>query len=277
MGAREVSGRMFSTSLGPIHVRVDGPTHGPAIVLIHGFAGSVHWFDRVVSSLASDYRLIRVDLFGHGCTGGDVHLEADRQSQAVIEVIEALGLTDATIAGHSFGSDVALEAAGSSSRISRVVVIDQAPDLESGHFPAGNAIMTIRLFARLARACAVPALVRWIGRHAFADGFDARTAFDNPQQSFDDFTATSPAMYRTVLIDRRRRLQNQPLDALVRTIDKPVTVIHGRGDKFYDWEPTLARYSAAGARTVLIDNAGHSPNVEQPDEVSAVLRHASRD
>lgn len=262
--------------MGPMHVRVDGPIYGPAIVLIHGFAGSVHWFDRVVSLLSSDSRLIRVDLFGHGCTGGDVHLEADLQAQAVIDVVEAFGLMDATIVGHSFGSDVALEAAGSSSRISRVVLIDQAPDLESGHFPAGNAIMTIRWVAQLARASAFPALVRRIGHHAFADGFDARTAFDNPQQPFHDFTATSPAMYRTVLIDRRRRLQNQPLDSLVRTIDKPVTVIHGRRDKFYDWEPTLARYSTAGAHTVLIDNAGHSPNVEQPDEVSAVLRRASR-
>ena len=49
MRARQVSGRMFLTTMGPMHARVDGPTHGPAIVLIHGFAGSVHWFDRVVS------------------------------------------------------------------------------------------------------------------------------------------------------------------------------------------------------------------------------------
>ena len=276
MRARQVSGRMFLTTMGPMHARVDGPTHGPAIVLIHGFAGSVHWFDRVVASLASDYRLIRVDLFGHGCTGGDRFLDANFQARAVIDILEALGLTDATIVGHSFGSDVALEAAESSSRITRVVLINQAPDLESGHFPAGNAVMTIRWFAQLARVCAVPALVSRIGHHAFADGFDARTGFNNPPQSFHDFTATSAAMYRTVLIDRRRRLQNKPLDSLVRTIDKPVTVIHGRGDKFYDWEPTLARYSTAGAHTVLIDNAGHSPNVEQPDEVSAVLRRASR-
>ncbi len=275
MGSRRMSGAIVNTSLGALHVRTDGPTDGPVLVLIHGFAGSIHWFDRVVQFLESTHRVIRVDLFGHGCTGGNVHLDASAQAQAVVEMIVALDLTDITIAGHSFGSDVALHAARSTTAISRVVVIDQAPDLESANFPPGSSLMISRTCARLSRPLAFPALIRRIGRHAFADGFDPRTAFDNPNQMFDDFVAMSPDLYRTMLRDRRQRLRDKPLDALVRDLGKPVTAIHGRCDKLFDWESTLDRYYVAGARTVLLDGAGHSPNVESPLELSAELRSAS--
>jgi len=35
---------------------------------------------------------------------------------------------------------------------------------------------------------------------------------------------------------------------------------------------TTDRYAAAGARVEVIDTAGHSPNVEAPDQVAAIIR-----
>ncbi|WP_446225330.1 alpha/beta fold hydrolase [Nocardia sp. IBHARD005] len=38
-----------------------------------------------------------------------------------------------------------------------------------------------------------------------------------------------------------------------------------------DFRATLARFAAAGADTHLVEHAGHSPQVEQPDEFVSVL------
>lgn len=51
---------------GSIYVRQDGPRDAPALVLIHGLAGSTRWWNPVVPILARSHRVIRVDLLGHG-------------------------------------------------------------------------------------------------------------------------------------------------------------------------------------------------------------------
>ena len=49
-----------------LNVVQDGPIGAPAVLLVHGLAGSTSWWDPVVATLARDFRVIRVDLWGHG-------------------------------------------------------------------------------------------------------------------------------------------------------------------------------------------------------------------
>jgi pimeloyl-ACP methyl ester carboxylesterase len=65
-----------------VHVRQDGPEHAPTVVLVHGFACSMHWFDLVAAELTTEHRVIRVDLLGHGCTSAATKLDAATQARA---------------------------------------------------------------------------------------------------------------------------------------------------------------------------------------------------
>src|SRR5271165_5891549 len=49
-----------------LQVREDGPRSAPAIVLLHGFASSLHWWDAITPALAAHYHVIRLDLLGNG-------------------------------------------------------------------------------------------------------------------------------------------------------------------------------------------------------------------
>jgi hypothetical protein len=40
----------------------------------------MHWFDRVAAELATEHRVIRVDLLGHGCTSAATELDAAAQA-----------------------------------------------------------------------------------------------------------------------------------------------------------------------------------------------------
>src|SRR5438270_13971189 len=59
-------GFVLEPSRGNLHVLEEGPDDAPALVLVHCLAGSMRWFDRLAPLLVNDWRLIRVDLLGHG-------------------------------------------------------------------------------------------------------------------------------------------------------------------------------------------------------------------
>ncbi|MGY6658872.1 alpha/beta fold hydrolase [Amycolatopsis sp. TRM77291] len=246
-----------------VHVRQDGS--GPPVLLLHGYCGSVHWFDRLTLGLASTHHVIRVDLLGHGCTGGSAGLDAASQARMVAGVLDALGLEDVLVAGHSFGADVALALAAVSPRIGSVVLIGQAPDYSYASFPPGSAVL-LPMVSALVRLVAHRPWVR------FAARFRRGGWFGDPLQDLADHAVTAPAMARVVLVERARLLAFRPLDAQLAALSLPCLVILGRRDRFYDCDRTFARYSAAGARVEVVEDAGHSPFLERPGEVARLLR-----
>ena len=73
---------------GDLHVVEDDRPGAPAVLLIHGTAGSAPWQDPVVPALAGACRVIRVDLPGHGRSsspagGYDIPAHARRTGAAL--------------------------------------------------------------------------------------------------------------------------------------------------------------------------------------------------
>ena len=238
-------------------VRDEG--HGrPVFLLLHGFNGSHHAFDAVTPLLAAHGRVLRVDLRGHGRTGGHDGFDAESQAAAVTRVLDDLGVDRVTAVGHSYGADVAL-ALGR--RAEQIVIIAQAPDYSYATFPAGNGLLALPVLGPLLHRLAPPFAVRKAMSYAFAPGYQ----FD--PVLLRDHSTTSPAVARAVIVDRRKALARWPLDERVRDLGVPTLVILGRHDRFYDCVRTAERYRAVGARVEIISDAGHSPQVERPAEV----------
>ncbi|MEO9138288.1 MAG: alpha/beta hydrolase [Jatrophihabitans sp.] len=269
---RQRIGRLVDVAVdgfaGPVHVREDGPPKAPTLVLIHGFSGSMHWYGRVVPLLADRFRLIRVDLLGHGATGGGP-ADAPLQARVVQAVLEALDVTGAVAVGHSFGADVAVTLAETSDRVDALVLVTQAPDYSAANIPRAGVVMTVPLLAGVlygtARGLAVvlgPVLVATRGR---AGGRDLAA------QGLRDFRSLDIGMFPVILIERRVRLQQRPLDAQVLDAGKPTMAILGSRDHFYG-DRAAPRYRAAGARVEILSNSGHSPLVELPGRTADLLR-----
>jgi uncharacterized protein (TIGR04551 family) len=117
-----------------VHYRDEGT--GPAVVMIHGFGGSLeHWSGVAPKVAAAGHRVIRIDLEGFGWTSrpyGDYSPAA--QGQLVWHVLDKLGVHDVAIVGHSWGASVALSMAvqqpGRTSRValySAYVYDEQVP------------------------------------------------------------------------------------------------------------------------------------------------------
>ncbi|MFP9097464.1 alpha/beta fold hydrolase [Flavobacterium sp. RHBU_24] len=82
---------------------------GACIVLLHGFLENQAMWDFFVEEYAKKYRVITLDLLGHGATGclGYIHTMED-QADAVHAVLQELRIRKAMVMGHSMGGYVAL-------------------------------------------------------------------------------------------------------------------------------------------------------------------------
>lgn len=108
----------------PIRYRVTG--HGAHdIVLIHGHLANSQWWQQIVPLLGDRYRLVLVDLGGHGDSGHRDAYSVQQWAADVVGVLDDLGSTDVVLAAHSLGGAVAIGvAAQHSSRVRSVVLFD---------------------------------------------------------------------------------------------------------------------------------------------------------
>ncbi|MFJ9249601.1 alpha/beta fold hydrolase [Streptomyces sp. NPDC101776] len=82
--------------------------HGPAVVLLHGSASSLHHFEGVASRLSASYDVIRPDLPGWGLTGprADRNYRVPTYAATVARFLEALGVRRSVVVGNSLGGNI---------------------------------------------------------------------------------------------------------------------------------------------------------------------------
>ena len=82
---------------------------GPAVVLLHGFLENQSMWSALVLELSKKYRVITIDLLGHGGTEslGYVHSMED-QADMIQYILHELKIRKAVLIGHSMGGYVAL-------------------------------------------------------------------------------------------------------------------------------------------------------------------------
>ena len=93
----------------PIHYKVEGKLHQHTIVLLHGFTESLDIWDDFSAELSVDFKVICIDLPGHGNSGciGDAHT-MELMADVVKTIIDKEKVNECVIIGHSMGGYVAL-------------------------------------------------------------------------------------------------------------------------------------------------------------------------
>ena len=83
---------------------------GSPIVLLHGLASTCQIWEQAAPILVSDYRVIAMDQRGHGHSAKPDHgYDFSSVGNDLMGLIEAKGLEQPIVVGHSWGGDVALE------------------------------------------------------------------------------------------------------------------------------------------------------------------------
>ena len=111
-----------------IACRVSGDRGAPAAVLLHGLGEGASSWDLVEPRFSVRFRVVAVDLRGHGASDRPAEYSFPLMRDDVIGVLDALGLVDVVLVGHSMGGTVAyLVASARPDLVARLVVEDAPP------------------------------------------------------------------------------------------------------------------------------------------------------
>lgn len=269
---------LVETSVGTLQVLDEGPRSGPAIVLVHCFTCSMRWFDRIAPLLTERNRVVRVDLLGHGGSEKPkgVYSIPD-QATGVIEAASELGVEDATVVGHSLGGGVAVEMAAQSPDLAaRVMTVGSKPTPDTGSltFTARLGVTPVigPALSRFADVAPASFLRGQLGQ-AFEDGFSTAQGFDNPDQPVDDYLAMTYPAYDGSHHGFDDYVERNDLPSRLGASGVPAVVVFGSEDQIIpSEEEAVATFATAeSAETVVLEETGHSPNVEDPELLAPLI------
>jgi pimeloyl-ACP methyl ester carboxylesterase len=253
-----------------IHVRLDGVPGDPTVLLLHGFFGSHHWFDRMVPLLPG-VRVIRPDLAGHGSsTDGAGGRSPEEQARLIAAVLGAIGETPVVTVGHSLGAGIAIALAEQGASVGDLVLLDEGPDYSLAHSPRVNTVLRFPVIGRFLWDHLPDGAVLGGVSGFFASGVDIPGLFTDRGQPLADARRVSHATFVGTQQGKERYAAVRPLDVRLAALDASALVLFGSADGIFDVEPSLARYAAtAGADVAVIAGSGHAPMLEAPEPTAA--------
>lgn len=241
---------------------------GEPVLLIHGFGASSYSWRKVMPGLAENYRVTALDLYGFGWTERPDdwnRYTRDGQVELILEVMDALGLDDAHIVGHSYGGSISMAlAADHPGRVRSMVLVNSA----AVDYPMNRR----KWFARVG-------LFNWIyvrglalrtstvERVMYEAYFDDSLVTDELVENYLDRLRVEGASQGYRGLSRPLPASQQPRDIRYQDIDVPTLILWGAQDQVITIE--VGRYHAdlfPDIRFVAIEGAGHAPMEEKPTE-----------
>lgn len=250
--------------------------HGPPVVLSHGIGDTRSTYRFLAPLIANaGYRVASVDLRGHGdsTTGWNSYTRTDTAGD-LIEVISKLG-GPAVIVGQSFSGGSATIAAATKPELVRAIV-EIAPATRpmtmsvAGIFRNAHHRRAVMLLVRFVLAGSVKAWLKYLdvaypGRKP-ADWNTWRVAL---QANLSETGRMKAA---------RKMAASNPSDAGAQLAKVRCPALVSMGSNDPDWPDPEAEAKAivsllpAGlGRYTMIENAGHYPHAQDPQEVAAAL------
>ncbi len=246
----------------------------PAIVLLHCYSCSLHWFDELAPILARRHRVIRIDLLGHGgAQKPSSGYSIEDQGELVGAALDRLGVQGAVVVGHSMGFSVATALAERSSQlVDRLVNIGEGPTDEACEIPSVAKLAFTPVLGEAMWRLTPSFAIEDGYANLFAPGFDTSDGFPNPGQPVDDFRAMTYTAFKDASAENGDYIEEIPLNERLSQVPVPLLSIFGAEDQICDPETSQEAYARVpGARVAELENVGHSPNVEQPQETAALI------
>lgn len=228
----------------------------PTLIFVHGWSCDHTYWREQTRELATDHRVVTLDLAGHGDSGAErVVWNLESLADDVAAVAGALDLHDVVLIGHSMGGPVSLLAAAAMpNRVVGVVAVDALHDAEMEIPPeAWDEIMTAY------REDWSGTCDRFV-RSMFLEGAEPALV----EEVTSDMCAANPEI-ALVLFERFPVFDAK---AALSAVEVPVRAINAAG--LPTAVETNRRYADYDA--VIMEGVGHFLQLERPEEFNAHLR-----
>lgn len=245
--------------------------HGDAVVLLHGgeFGASAELgWERTIDALADQYRVLAPDMLGYGHSAKVVDFVDGRglRIRHAARFCEVMGVGAAHFIGNSMGAINLLTDATSEAPV--------LPVRSLALICGGGAIQrNEHADALYDYDGSLDAMRRIVTALFFDPGYSADDAYVKRRHE----SSTVPGAWEAIAAARFRRpgatAPAAPSTARAyERITVPTLVVEGGGDKLLPagWAADIAG-RIAGARSAVVDGAGHCPQLERPEVVNGLL------
>ena len=242
---------------------------GPGIMLLHGNSSSGLSYQHQINSLLGEkYRLVAIDLPGHGNSEPFAETSAygmPGYAAAVAAAAEALEMEDAVFVGWSLGGHIVLEAHNQLEKAKGFVIFGTPPlafppAMEEAFLP--NPVVNVGFKAEVTEEEAMAYVASF-----FAPGVSA------PKTPFLTDVLRTDGNARAGLAASIKPGGYQDEVEIVANLSIPLAVFHGEEEQLVNKAyiskltmPTLWR-----GEIQVISAAGHAPQWEQPEEFNGLL------
>ncbi len=250
-----------------IHYRDQGNSNGPAIVMVHGYSASLQAWEPWVARLGADYRIVTLDLPGHGLTRAPASylMSLNGFAEVIDTVAQRLKLGPYVVVGNSMGGGAAWTLALRHPDHLRGLVL-----VDSIGWPAPPSQQKTPLIFKL---MSTPVGL-WLLGH-----MDTRQMAENGLKS----AYVDPKLVTPALIDRYVELSRAPGHRAIllngeegkgppvtaetlHAIKTPTLVMHGDADAIVPVSVGRALAGAIpGAKLITYPGVGHVPMEQIPD------------
>jgi pimeloyl-ACP methyl ester carboxylesterase len=255
-----------------IHYLAWGEQGRPGLVFVHGGGAHAHWWTHLAATFADDFRVVALDLSGHGDSDHRDVYEIEQWTREVVAVADAAGSTGhPVVIGHSMGGFVTIATAAiHADRLTGVIVCDSPvtePDPEVESYRLKQAFGSPRTYSSVDEAVArfrtVPPQARYLDfvmAHVAERSLkpvDGGFQWKFDRRIFEQFAGGMRGIARPYLSEVRCRL------ALLRSEHGLVT--RGIGASMFD---------AMGRVTPVIEipEAGHHAMLDEPLVLLTAIR-----
>ena len=226
---------------------------GVPVLLTHGFGATAGMWDRNIDALSVDRPVIVWDQRGHGSSDAPDDMARYSEQISVADmaaILDAAGADRAVLGGMSLGGYLSLAFhLVHPQRVAALVLVDTGPGYRNDE-------------ARDKWNAWVERRAQQLERGEAADDFSAEVA-----QAVHEHPEGLPRAARGVMAQKDARVITS-LDSI--TVPTMVTV--GAQDTDFLASTDYMHRKISNSRKVVIDNAGHAANMDQPEAFNAAVR-----
>ncbi len=230
---------------------------GQVLLFLPGWMNTFRNFDELTALLASQYRIIRLDLPGFG--GGTETPPPDWRVEDYVlfvkDFIEKIGFSPYILVGHSFGGRVAIKGVGQGSLLPSLLVLIASAGITKGRTFRNRALTVLAKIGKLIMY--IPPFSLW--RNQLRKKLYRKLGSDYLAAG-----ALSQIYLNTIKEDLRE---------YARKIVIPTLLIWGNEDRMVPLsDGKLFAEIVKDSQLKILSGVGHSPHSERPEEVARLIR-----
>ena len=246
---------------------------GQALLLLHTLRTQFDYFQKLIPLLQEGYRVLAMDLPGHGYSSIPPHARFDEPffRERVIEFIERLDLSNLTIVGESIGGVLALTSAATiPARIKQVFALnpyDYGEKFGGGIRRSSYGFM-IGLFALFGQFTFEPSFILKL---VLSGGFANPTKL--PKSLFSELVKVGHQRnYCRAEYLLYKHWRSWPeATKLYSAVKVPVTLVYGEEDWSHPQEREDHKKYIQSAQFIILPAVGHFSSLEAPERLAEIV------